>query len=97
MTNPGMKKVRSFRVLLERYGYPKKVLGVLSTNLPWEKMEKEPSPSPVKPSENGGNSSFDCPHYFGYLASGSNDALITKECLICLKLADCMLKSDGKR
>jgi len=94
MTNPRMKKVRSFRVLLERYGYPKRVLDVLSTNFPWKKMKKEPSP--VKPSEKEVNSPSECPHHFGYLASGSKDALITKECLICLKLADCMLKPDRK-
>ncbi|KPV63947.1 MAG: hypothetical protein AOA66_0526 [Candidatus Bathyarchaeota archaeon BA2] len=31
-----------------------------------------------------------CPHHFGYLASRPKNAAIPQECLICLRLADCM-------
>jgi hypothetical protein len=33
-----------------------------------------------------------CPHYFGYLSQHYKDAIISMECLSCLKMSDCILK-----
>ena len=33
-----------------------------------------------------------CSHYFGYLSQHYNDAIISMECLSCLKMSDCILK-----
>jgi hypothetical protein len=56
-----------------------------------EKTEtKKRQPKTKKPSE--------CPKYFGYLNNGLKDSIILKKCLICPKMADCMLnKKDPVR
>jgi DNA-directed RNA polymerase subunit RPC12/RpoP len=33
----------------------------------------------------------DCPHYLGYLFAHFNDAIISKECLLCSRMSDCSL------
>ena len=63
-----------------------------------EKKRKEESP--VKPPEmeekvlKGEESPKECPHHFGYLASRVKDAPIPKECLVCLKVLDCVMKAS---
>lgn len=52
--------------------------------------EKKKEESPVEPQEREEVSSK-CPHYFGYLASRSKNAPIPQECLICPRLAACMV------
>jgi len=33
-----------------------------------------------------------CPHYLGYLLDHLKDTIISKECLLCLRMSECSLK-----
>ena len=69
-----------------------KVLDVISTQPQREKEEEKKEEPPVKPPEKEERGPSGCPHHFGYLASRAKDAPIPQECLICLKIVECMLK-----
>ena len=45
----------------------------------------------LKPPVKEENLPSECPHSFGYLAIRPKDDPITQECLLCPKLADCMV------
>ena len=70
------------------------------TNLDWvsnmlqkEKEEKKKKEEPpVKPPEKEEKGPSRCPHHFGYLASRAEDVPIPRECLVCPKVLDCVMK-----
>jgi len=70
-----------------------KVLDVISAqHQKKEEEKKEKEEPPVKPSEKEEKVPSGCTHNFGYLANRPKNAPIPQECLICLKIVDCMLK-----
>jgi len=62
---------------------------------PSGKEEKAVKEEPkTKPSAEKKEASSGCSHTFGYLAKRSPDIPIPQECLFCLKIVDCMLKTE---
>ena len=56
-----------------------------------KKRKEEPS---VKPPEKEEKGTSGCPHDFGYLASLPEDVPIPRECLVCPKVLDCVMKTN---
>jgi hypothetical protein len=54
--------------------------------------QKQEEELPVEPPEEQEKGPSRCAGYLGYLASRSEDAPIPKECLICPKVLDCVMK-----
>jgi len=69
-----------------------KVLDVISVQPQKEEEAEKKEEPPVKPPEKEGKGPSGCPHHFGYLASRAKGTPIPQECLICLKIVECMLK-----
>ena len=57
-----------------------------------ESKKEEPSAKQPQPSDKEETGPLECTHDFGYLAHRDKNAPIPKECLICPKIVDCMLK-----
>lgn len=70
-------------------------LDVISTQPQNQKEErKKKERPPVKPPEKEEKGSSTCAGYLGYLASHPIDAPIPKECLVCPKVLDCVMKAS---
>ena len=56
-----------------------------------KKRKEEPSVKPPEKEERGPSG---CSHDFGYLASLPEDVPIPRECLVCSKVLDCVMKTN---
>jgi hypothetical protein len=56
-----------------------------------KKRTEEPSVKPPEKEERGPSG---CSHDFGYLASLPEDVPIPRECLVCPKVLDCVMKTN---
>lgn len=60
-----------------------------------EEKEREIEKPLVKSPEKGVKDPSACSRHFGYLANRPKDAPIPQECLVCLKIVNCILKPSG--
>ncbi len=66
---------------------------VESDNAPEETTAEIAIPA-EKPSQNQEQLSY-CKHYFGYMSEKEHKKQMPEECMLCLKIIDCMVSDNG--